>query len=257
MPFVNNQGVRIHYETEGAGPPLVLQHWSVATLDNWADFGYVTALKNDYRLILLDTRGHGSSDKPQNPEAYELKKRVEDILAILDELGIEKTHFFGYSMGGAIGFSMAQIAPERLRSLIIGGAHPYASNMEGLRQFIQVAIEEGPEVFVNNWEDEYGKLPPELRKRMLAYDYETLMMVAQDRDSMEAILPTMEMPCLLYAGELDNYQQVQECARLIPNATFFTLPGLDHGSAGFRSDIVVPHLKKFLAKVERETGKQP
>src|SRR5688572_2775468 len=76
MPYADNEGIRIHYKTEGEGSPLVLQHASLATRKNWYDYGYVSALKNDYRVILLDGRGHGGSDKPHSPDAYELEKRV-------------------------------------------------------------------------------------------------------------------------------------------------------------------------------------
>jgi len=223
-------------------------------MENWYDYGYVSALKNDYRLVLLDARGHGGSDKPHTPDAYELEKRVGDIVAVLDDACIAKAHYFGYSMGGWIGFGVARYAPERFRSLIIGGAAPYASDMDGLRQFIRNGVEKGPEVLVAMWEEEYGALSSELRERMLAYDYEALLVVAQDRESLEAVLPTMRMPCLLYAGEMDEYQPIEECAKQIANATFFTLPGLDHGGAIMRSDEVLPHVKRFLAEVDQQTG---
>jgi pimeloyl-ACP methyl ester carboxylesterase len=254
MPYADNKGIHIYYETEGEGPPLVFQHWSVATLENWADFGYVSALKKDFQLILLDARGHGGSDKPHAPEAYALKNRVEDIVAVLDDLRIAKAHYFGYSMGGWIGFGAALYAPGRFRSLILGGATPFAQKMDGLRQFIQVAIDNGPEAFVAEWEIENGRLSPEARKRMLAYDYEVLLTLAQDRESLEAVLPTMKMPCLLFAGDIDDYEPVGKCASQIVNATFFTLPGLDHGGAIKQSEQVLPHIKDFLAKVEGKDG---
>jgi len=254
MPYADHEGVRIHYKTEGEGPPLVLHHWAAATMDNWRDFGYVTALKNDHRLVLLDARGHGGSDKPRAPEAYALEKRVGDIVAVLDDLGIAKAHYFGYSMGGWIGFGVARYAPERCRSLIIGGADPYARSAEVWREFVRVGVEKGPEAFVAMWEEEYGALPPALRERMLAYDYEALVAVAQDHESLEAVLPTMTMPCLLYVGELDEPEPVEECARQIAGATFFTLPGLDHGGAITRSDAVLPHVRRFLADVDRQAG---
>ena len=86
---------------------------------------------------------------------------------------------------------------------------------------------------------------------MLAYDYEALVAVAQDHESLEAVLPTMTMPCLLYVGELDEPEPVEECARQIAGATFFTLPGLDHGGAITRSDEVLPLVRRFLADVEQ------
>ena len=249
MPYADNKGIHIHYKTEGEGPPLVLQHASLATMENWYDYGYVSALKNDYRLVLLDARGHGGSDKPDTPDAYELEKRVGDIVADLDDLGIAKAHFFGYSMGGWIGFGVARYAPERFRSLIIGGQHPYAQDMDGLRQFVQYGVENGPEAFVAMWERELGALSSEARERMLAYDYATHVVIAQDRESLEAVLPTIRIPCMLYVGEMDEaYTLAKKCAKQIANVTFVTLPGLDHIGAIMQIDQVLPHVKRFLAE---------
>lgn len=250
MPYADNEGIHIHYRIEGQGPPLVLQHWSLATLESWYDYGYVTALKDDYQLILLDARGHGASDKPHRPDAYELKNRVEDIVAILDDLGIAKAQYFGYSMGGWIGFGVARYAPDRFRSLIIGGQHPYAQNMDDLRQLVRIGVENGPEALVATWEENFGILPVETRERMLGYDYEALLVLAQDRESLEVVLPTMRMPCLLYAGEMDEVHPLaKESAKLIPNGIFVTLPGLDHVEALMQSDEVLPHAKRFLEAV--------
>jgi pimeloyl-ACP methyl ester carboxylesterase len=252
MPYANNEGIRIHYQTEGAGPPLVLQHWSLSTLDSWYDYGYVSALKNDHRLILLDARGHGASDKPHTPEAYELRTRVQDIVAVLDDLGIAQADFFGYSMGGWIGFGLPRYAPERFRSLIIGGQHPYAQDMDGLRQLVRYGVENGPEAFVAMWDKSIGALSSKTKERMLAFDYEALLALTQDRESLEAVLPAMSMPCLLYAGEMDEvYPLARECAKQIANVTLVTLPGLDHGEAIRRSGVVLPHIKRFLAAVNQ------
>ena len=255
MSYAYNERIRIHYQTEGAGPPLVLQHWSLATMECWYDYGYVPALKNDYRLILLDARGHGASDKPHRPEAYALQERVNDIVSVLDDLGIAQAHFLGYSMGGWIGFGAARYAPERFRSLIIGGQHPYAQSMDGMRQIVRYGVEHGPEAFVAMWEENNGSLSPAEKTQMLGYDFEALLMVAQDRESREAVLPTMRMPCLLYVGEMDEvYPLAAQCAKQMPNVTFVTLPGLDHGAVIERTDQVIPHIQRFLATVDRQTG---
>jgi pimeloyl-ACP methyl ester carboxylesterase len=64
VPYARNAGS--HYEVTGAGPPLVLQHGFMCSLDEWDELGYVAALSAQYRLILIDARGHGSSDKPHD-----------------------------------------------------------------------------------------------------------------------------------------------------------------------------------------------
>lgn len=99
--------------------------------------GYVEALQHDYRLILVDAQGHGHSDKPHEPAAYEPQLFVADILAVLDHLHIAKAHFWGYSMGGRIGFATAKYAPERFSSFIIGGAHSYQENRDALAPWLQ------------------------------------------------------------------------------------------------------------------------
>ena len=67
MPYAINQGIKINYQIEGDGPSLVLLHGGLSNLQMWYELGYVEALKNDYQLILIDLRGHGSSDKPGMP----------------------------------------------------------------------------------------------------------------------------------------------------------------------------------------------
>ena len=118
MPFAVNQGNRIHYQVEGKGPPLVLLHgifWRVA---GWYRYGYVDALKDKYRLILIDALGHGGSDKSHDGTAYTLPRHVGDITAVLDALEVPQAHVWGYSMGGWFGFGMAKYARDRHGALL-------------------------------------------------------------------------------------------------------------------------------------------
>jgi pimeloyl-ACP methyl ester carboxylesterase len=108
MPYAENPGIRIHYEVCGAGPPLVLQHGFTQCLEDWLECGYVAALQSKYRSVLIDGRGHGQSDKPLDEAFYTLEQRVADVTTVLDVSGIERAHFWGYSMGGLIGFGMAR-----------------------------------------------------------------------------------------------------------------------------------------------------
>ena len=250
MPYADNRGVRIHYEVEGDGPPLLLHHGFTLSLEEWRQFGYVDALKRDYRLILVDGRGHGASDKPHEPAAYALELRAGDVFSVLDALGVQRTHYLGYSMGGRIGLQVASRAPARLLSLMVGGASPYATqnlaqrNREWLGDGLQAYLERQP-------------LPdhvktPSFCARMLANDVAAFIASGVDYPSLEASLPALTMPCLVYYGDADSGHAGGEAyARLLSNAAFVSLPALDHWAGLYRSDLVVPHVRAFLDRVAR------
>ena len=108
MPLIKNQDIRIFYEVVGRGQPLVLLHGFAGNSKDWKRNGYVETLSDDYQLILIDERGHGLSDKPHDPAAYEMQKRASDIVAVLEDLNLKKTPVWGYSMGGEVCFGLAQ-----------------------------------------------------------------------------------------------------------------------------------------------------
>jgi len=121
MPFIKSDGIKIYYETEGAGQPIVLVHGFSSSLNHWKDTGWVKTLKDTYQVIMLDCRGHGKSDKPHEIIKYSLKSMNRDIIKLLDHLSIEKTNFFGYSMGAALLFQLLLQEPKRFISAILGG----------------------------------------------------------------------------------------------------------------------------------------
>ena len=250
MPYAENRGVRIYYEVEGEGSPLVLVHGFTDSLEGWREYGYAAELKKEHRLVLIDARGHGRSDKPHDPEAAAgLERRPADVVAVLDDLGIDRAHYFGYSLGGWIGFGLAKYAPERIRSLIIGGAQPYGQSMGLYRQ----ALAGGIEGWVAVVEKMLGSpLTPETKDRLLGNDVQALLAsVTDDRPDISEILPTMTMPSLLYAGEADPLRPlVERCASELPNGRFFSLPGVNHIQGAVRSDLVLPQVVEFLAKTE-------
>ena len=127
MPYTTNEGVQIYYEVEGSDPPLVLHIGFRGSLDDWRreDTRYTETLRDTYQLILLDPRGQGRSDKPHDPDAYTGAARAGGVLAVLDDLDVARAHFWGYSMGGSAGFTLVARVPDRLLSLIAGGANPY------------------------------------------------------------------------------------------------------------------------------------
>jgi pimeloyl-ACP methyl ester carboxylesterase len=250
MPFANNQGVRIHYEVEGQGPPLVLVTGFGFGLATWRRIGLVDALRDDYRLILVDVRAHGASDKPHDPPAYRMALKVGDVTAVLDDLGVARTHYYGYSMGGIIGFGVARFAPERLASLIVGGASTYEQDPSELppRDHPWISqLRQGLEV----WLDSLG---PDLKAALSQEDLDPEALIAwlslEERAGLSDALPALTVPSLVFVGEHDpQLDDARRSAEMMRNAWFVVIPSADHVQAGVQIDLLLPHVKRFLAEV--------
>ncbi|HEU4441628.1 MAG TPA: alpha/beta fold hydrolase [Burkholderiales bacterium] len=114
-------GVRIRYVDTGAGPAVVLVHGFTGTIERaWMNTGILQDLARDHRVVALDLRGHGHSDKPHDPRAYD--EIGLDVIRLLDHLHIEKSHIVGYSLGGIIIAKLLTTHPERFASALLGGA---------------------------------------------------------------------------------------------------------------------------------------
>ena len=123
MPTFDSGGVAIHYVDEGSGPAIVLVHGFAASVQaNWRAPGIIDALvQAGRRVVALDCRGHGESGKPLDPAAYGGTKMADDVIALMDHLGIGVADLMGYSMGGFLSASLLVRRPERFRSVILAG----------------------------------------------------------------------------------------------------------------------------------------
>ena len=264
MPFAHNERISTCYDVEGQGPPLVLAHWSSDTSEVWRKLGYVDALKNDFSLILYDARGYGKSDQPHEPSEYESRLMVRDVVAVLDDLGIGKAHYFGYSMGARTGFRIATQCAERFVSFILGGCSPYTGKAES--QFLDDVLEDfnmilaDPEAAVRKREKTLGhSLTEEERKSFLSNDAKAIIASATGRFSWPALsdseLSSIPVPCLVYCGEADPaHRGAKESVNHIPQAKFVSVPGLDHTQAFVQKDEVLPAIKRFLADITRSSA---
>lgn len=89
---------------------------------NWDLAGWTRTLtRAGFRLLTIDQRGHGASDKPTDPAAYRLDGLVEDVLTVLDAYGLDEPHYLGYSLGSRVGWRLGVQHPSRVRSLSLGG----------------------------------------------------------------------------------------------------------------------------------------
>ena len=262
MPFATNESVRIYYEVEGAGEPLVLVHQLSSSLQSWRDNGFVEPLKQEHRLILVDARGHGQSDKPHEAEAYTPDRMADDVIAVLDALGVAQAHYLGYSLGAMMGLVLAGRAPGRWCSLMLGGIDPLGRSTEAERQTMvmgramlaKAAAVGGGQVAVARMESSGRSLPAETREMLLNNDPAALVAAIDGMMTWPGAgedLASISTPCLIWAGAADSlHDRAREAAGCMPSVTFVSVPGLDHNQAGARSDLVLPHIQKFL----RETA---
>jgi pimeloyl-ACP methyl ester carboxylesterase len=109
--FLDSDGVRIRYLTQGNGPPVLLLHGSSLGAELiWVAPGTLDSLATRYTGIAPDQRGHGASEKPRDPEAYGARF-VEDAVRLLDHLGVGRAHVIGYSMGGLVTLNLMTRRP--------------------------------------------------------------------------------------------------------------------------------------------------
>jgi pimeloyl-ACP methyl ester carboxylesterase len=225
--FVAREHGHVYYTVLGNGLPLVLLHPAALSGASWEEIGFVDAFYRLRHMILIDATGSGQSAKPEVPEAYTFEARVQDVLAVLDALDIEAADVLGYSMGGVTAFQVAALAPQRVRSLVAGGAPP-----PGMQPLPPPSYQ--PRTPLNRAVDDARRAAmrtfPDLRAR----------------------LPEMRMPALLYAGTADRFHDfIREATGLMPAARFESIEGATHGS-GFEDMTIWPAIRRFLE--EQPTG---
>ncbi len=152
-------------------------------------------------------------------------------------------------MGGRIGFGMAKYAPHRLDRLVLGGGRPYTANMEVFRTALRAAVARGGgDATAAAFEQLAGPTPEPVKSRLRKADAQALLAATLDQPTMEDVLPRMTMPCCLYAGEGDPViDPVRSASEQIPNAQFFSLPGLSHWEAFKESGAILPRVLEFLS----------
>jgi pimeloyl-ACP methyl ester carboxylesterase len=233
-----SDGVQIAYDDNtppgGGERTIVLIHGFASNRnEGWKRTGWYSAFeRRRMRVIALDQRGHGESEKLHDPDAYLREKLAGDVLNLMDRLGVGRADVFGYSMGTRTALAAALAAPERVSNLILGGVgekllqpapavvgEPMADAMLAddpatitqpmLRSFRQFADEQGED-----------------RKALAAVT--RVKNPALDRDAM-ARLP---MPVRVVAGVGDEGAGDPEgLARIFPHGHGVTVPGCDHFSA--------------------------
>ena len=247
-------GTRLHYIVEGTGTPLVLVGGKTSNIDG-AWWRYIPALAPRLKVIALDNRGAGASDKPDTP--YSTPLMAEDALMVLRDAGETSAHWFGLSMGGMIVQQLALAHPDAVRSLILGATHcggerpatAGALPIEGpLRRFANLYdarfIAEHPG-WVQEDAKHFGKMP---LHAIVRQDQAVKQHTVCDR------LSEIRQPVLIIHGRQDRMVPVtraEELQRGLPNARLQILDPGGHQVHSEQFATVLRLVEDFVEEVER------
>jgi pimeloyl-ACP methyl ester carboxylesterase len=236
MRYFNSDGVSIAYvdvaPEEGHGSPILLIHGFASNYAvNWLNTLWIKSLtKAGYRVVALDNRGHGESEKLYDPAAYDSNLMAGDAVRLLDHLDIERADVMGYSMGARITAHLALIAPERMRSAILGGLGIHLIEGVGLPLGIADAME------VRSLDE----LTDPMQRMFRAFAEQTksdlkalAACIRGSRQTLtEAQVSTIRVPSLVAVGTNDPIAgSPHDLAKLMPCAEALDIPGRDHNLA--------------------------
>ena len=202
--------IKHHYIENGVGFPLILLH------GNGEDCSYfehqMEPLSEHFRVIAIDTRGHGQT--PRGDAPFTIRQFAQDLLEFMDEHGIEKAHILGFSDGGNIAMVFALTHLERVEKLILNGAN---LNARGVKPSVQIPIEIGYRIarmFANK--------SPEAKQNA-----EMLGLMVNDPNVDPAELSQIKCPTLVIVGNKDMIKDkhTRLIAQSIPGAKLSIIPG--------------------------------
>lgn len=230
---------------------MLLLHGFMQRCEDWSEAGYVKELAKHRSLILVDARGHGRSDKPHGVTDYGMALLVEDLVMVLDALSVPVVDFMGYSFGAWVGFGMAKFAPRRLRSLVLGGMHPYVRDPGPLDRRIERFTKTRDALAAGGHHADL--IPEQVKAQFAENDVNALISLTtaiRDSPGFEDALDSLQIPGLIYAGDEDPaFPLAQRCVVGHPNLEFLALPGLGHMEAWNESSLALPYITRFLASL--------
>lgn len=227
-----SDGVEIAYLDQGTGDPVLLIHgFASNSAVNWGDTGWIRFLTgNGFRVIALDNRGHGQSQKLYELDQYGAPLMAEDARRLLDHLGISRADVMGYSMGARITAFLALAHPERVRSCIFGGLGAnMVRGMAGTGPIAHALEAESIEQVTNPTARTFRAFAEQTKSDLKAL----AACIRSARDPLKAEdVARLTCPVLVAVGSDDVVGGSAEgLAALIPGAEAFVIEGRDHMKA--------------------------
>jgi pimeloyl-ACP methyl ester carboxylesterase len=242
--FVECEGARIWYATFGIGSPVILLLGGLGHSGNWG-YQVPDLIGNGYRVVLIDSRGHGRSTRDAQPFTYELM--ASDVLAVMDALHLEKAGLVGWSDGAVIALILAMKAPTR-----VWGVFFFACNMDpsGLKEIAK------PNPILDRCIARHAKDYAQLSatpNQFKAFAEAVGRMQKTQPNYSAHDLSLISVPVVIAQSEHDEFikrEHAEYLARTIPNAEFVPLPGVSHFAPLQRPEQFNRTLLAFLRKLQ-------
>jgi 3-oxoadipate enol-lactonase len=233
--MIDADGCRLNVAVDGrdGGPTIMLSNSLGATMAMWEP--QMAALKKLFRVVRYDRRGHGQSDVPAGP--YSMDRFGKDVLAILDDLNIDRVHWCGLSMGGMVGQWLGANAPDRIDRLILANTTCYYPDPTNWQNRIKTVRENGlaaiADTVISGWlTADFRAREPETAARMkamlIASPIEGYLACCEalSRLDQRDLLPRIKAPTLIIAGRHDQSTPVDASVYMrsqIPDASMTLL----------------------------------
>jgi Predicted hydrolases or acyltransferases (alpha/beta hydrolase superfamily) len=220
--WLEHAGAQLWYCSYGEGEPVILLHGGLGHSGNWSK-QLQSLVEHGYRAILLDTRGHGRSSRDHQAFSYELF--ASDVLALLDELQIERASLVGWSDGACTSLVLADQHPERVKGVLFFACNVDPSGAKPLDDF-PITLQR---CFARHQLD-YRALSPTPDNFEILAEQLNQMQATQPNYS-AAQLATIDLPVTVALGEFDEFiyeQHARYLAATLPQGSFKLLPGVSH-----------------------------
>lgn len=229
MPDFLSDGIRLNYEVFGDGRPILLIHGFASNIEiNWLSTGWVETLTGaGYRVIALDNRGHGKSQKLYDPRLYFAHEMADDARRLLDHLEIGRAPVLGYSMGARIAAFLARREPKRVARAVFGGMGiTLVSGLSDSEAIISALTADS----LSEVTDRSGRQFRIFAEHSGADRAALAACMINSREPMpEAEARRIDTPVLVAVGEEDDMAgSAAALAQLLPQGQAFTIPRRDH-----------------------------
>jgi 3-oxoadipate enol-lactonase len=263
MPEFTHDGVRLSYEEVGAGPAVLFCHSWFCDGRQWPRIS--TVAEAGYRVLNLDNRGHGRSGP--HHQRFTMWDMADDLVAVLDDAGVDDAVVVGLSMGGFAAIRAALQHPDRVRGLVLADTSAAGAAWQGRAKVVVL----GPvwrtparrlvlpvvvrQLFGPTARREQPDLVAEWRRRFLEQDPRSMLVAVQslmDRDDVTPRLGEISVPTMVIVGEEDRDPGVGASASLaarIQGADLVVLPDTGHLAPLEQPEAFADALLGFLAKL--------